>query len=155
MIIIFAIGPMGPSTHGLQAPRVVGQQRVDADAWLKATASGHITFLADNVTVPFTIEKRVGASVGLNRIRYSSEQEAVIGNLQDLALHLGEKSYPGNSTSLLFVRFCLDLWLSKSDFRALISILLKMVATEATDVKISNHIFQNHDFLPTNQKVKQ
>lgn len=67
-----------------------GQQRVDADAWLKATASGHITFLADNVTVPFTIEKRVGASVGLNRIRYSSEQEAVIGNLQDLALHLGD-----------------------------------------------------------------
>jgi hypothetical protein len=71
---------------------VYGHQRMGAEAFVKGTAEGQITFLNENVVLPFRIEKRVGASVALGRIRYSKEKEAVIGNLQDLALHLGDNA---------------------------------------------------------------
>lgn len=67
-----------------------GQQKVSADAWLKGVAEGQITFLEENVTVPFRVEKRLGASLGLGRVRYARDREAVIGNVQDLAVHLGD-----------------------------------------------------------------
>ncbi len=69
-----------------------GQQKVAADAYLKGTAEGTITFLRENVVIPFRIEKRVGASLALGRIRYSRERDAVIGNIQDLAVHLGDNT---------------------------------------------------------------
>lgn len=69
-----------------------GPQRVAADAWVRGCAEGTITFLRDNVTVPFHIEKRLGASVAIGRVRYSRDREAVIGNLQDLAVHLGDNA---------------------------------------------------------------
>jgi hypothetical protein len=69
-----------------------GPQKVGADAWVRGSAEGTITFLRDNVTIPFQVEKRVGASVALGRVRYSREKEAVIGNLQDLAVHLGDNA---------------------------------------------------------------
>lgn len=67
-----------------------GQQKVAADAFLKGVAEGQITFLRENVSLPYRVEKRVGASVGLGRIRFSSGEDAVIGNVQDLAVHLGD-----------------------------------------------------------------
>lgn len=67
-----------------------GQQQVHADAWVRGVAEGQVTFLRENVTLPFRIEKRVGASVGLGRIRYARDKDAVIGNVQDLAVHLGD-----------------------------------------------------------------
>jgi hypothetical protein len=67
-----------------------GHQKVSADAWVKGVAEGKLTLLREDLVVPFRIEKRVGASVALGRIRFSREQDAVIGNVQDLALHLGD-----------------------------------------------------------------
>lgn len=67
-----------------------GVQRVSADAFVRGVAEGTITFLNEGITVPYRIEKRVGASVALGRIRYSREQDAIIGNVQDLAVHLGD-----------------------------------------------------------------
>jgi hypothetical protein len=63
---------------------------VGADAYLKATASGTIWLLAKNVEIPFLIEKRIGASVDLADIRYDPGQQAVIGELRDLVVFLGE-----------------------------------------------------------------
>lgn len=69
-----------------------GPQRVTADAFVRGVAEGQITFLRDNVTLPFRIEQRLGASVSLARIRYARERDAVIGNVSDLALHLGDSA---------------------------------------------------------------
>jgi hypothetical protein len=69
-----------------------GPQKVAADAWVRGVAEGNITFLREGLTLPYRIEKRVGASVALGRIRYSRDREAVIGNLQDLAIHLGDNA---------------------------------------------------------------
>jgi hypothetical protein len=69
---------------------VYGPQKVTADAWLRGVAEGNITFLQENLTLPFRIEKRVGASVAVGRIRFARDRDAVIGNLQDLAVHLGD-----------------------------------------------------------------
>lgn len=69
-----------------------GPQRLGADAFLKGTAEGQITFLQENLVLPFRVEKRVGASVALGRVRYSRDQDAVIGNVQDLAVHLGDSA---------------------------------------------------------------
>ncbi len=67
-----------------------GTQKVAADAFVRGVAEGQIHFLRENVTIPFRIEKRLGASVALGRIRYSKDKDAVIGNVQDLAVHLGD-----------------------------------------------------------------
>ena len=75
---------------GLGTDLRYGAQRVGADAYLKATASGTIWLLAKNVEIPFLIEKRIGASVDLAEIRYDPGQQAVIGELRDLVVFLGE-----------------------------------------------------------------
>lgn len=67
-----------------------GPQKVEADAWVKGVAEGTLTLLQDNIRIPFRIEKRVGATVGLGRIRYDKRQACILGNVQDLAFHLGE-----------------------------------------------------------------
>ena len=67
-----------------------GRQKLGADAYVKATAEGTIWFARKNVEIPFLIEKRLGASVALADIRYDPGTKAVIGSLQDLAVHLGE-----------------------------------------------------------------
>ncbi len=69
---------------------VYGPQKVHADAYVKGVAEGRITLLRENITRPFRLEARVGASVSLGRVRYAPDREAVIANLQDLALHLGD-----------------------------------------------------------------
>lgn len=67
-----------------------GPQRVGADAYLRATASGTLFLLRKNVEIPFLFEKRVGASVTLGDIRYDPGHKAVIGSLRDLEVFLGE-----------------------------------------------------------------
>lgn len=67
-----------------------GPQKVHADAFLKGVAEGTITLLRENVSRPFRVEVRLGASLSLGRVRYAPDKEAVIANLQDLALHLGD-----------------------------------------------------------------
>lgn len=65
-------------------------QAVGADAFVKGVVEGTIFVLRENVEIPFTLEKRVGASVTLGDIRFDRGQQAIIGSLQDLALHLGD-----------------------------------------------------------------
>jgi hypothetical protein len=69
-----------------------GAQKVGADAYVKGVAQGTIFLLRENVEIPFTLEKRVGVSVTLGDIRYDREQQAVIGSLQDLGMHLGDNA---------------------------------------------------------------
>jgi hypothetical protein len=71
---------------------VYGPQRVHADAFLKGTATGTIRLLRENVEFPFTIEKRVGASLAIGHVHYDKGKEAVIGSVQDLAVHLGDNA---------------------------------------------------------------
>jgi hypothetical protein len=67
-----------------------GPQRVGADAWLKGTAEGTISFLGENIEIPFHVERRVGASVTLGDIRYDQSAGAVLGDLRDLTVRIGE-----------------------------------------------------------------
>ncbi|MBA2319824.1 MAG: hypothetical protein H0V89_01605 [Deltaproteobacteria bacterium] len=67
-----------------------GPQRVGADAYVRATATGTIFFLRKNVEIPFVFEKRVGASINLADIRYDAGHKAVIGSLRDLEVFLGD-----------------------------------------------------------------
>ncbi len=67
-----------------------GKQKVGADAWLKATCTGTVHLMAQNVELPFTLEKRVGASVTLADVHYDDDHEAVIGRLRDLGVNIGE-----------------------------------------------------------------
>lgn len=67
-----------------------GHQEVGADAYVRAVLEGTIVLLRQNVEIPFTIEKRVGASVTLGEIHFERGQAAIIGSLRDVGLHLGE-----------------------------------------------------------------
>ncbi|MBN2798770.1 MAG: hypothetical protein JXX28_06430 [Deltaproteobacteria bacterium] len=67
-----------------------GRQQVTADAWIRGIAEGRLVLLRENIAVPFTVEKRVGASVTLGDIHYEDQEEAIIGSLGDLAVHIGE-----------------------------------------------------------------
>jgi hypothetical protein len=67
-----------------------GQQKVGADAYVSGIAEGRVLLLRENIEFPFTIEKRLGASVAVGDIHYDTSREAVIGSLQDLGIHLGE-----------------------------------------------------------------
>lgn len=75
---------------GMGTELTYGQQQVSADAWVKAVAEGTITLLRENVEFPFRIEKRVGASVAIGDVRYDKGHRAVIGDLKDLSVHLGD-----------------------------------------------------------------
>lgn len=67
-----------------------GDQKVGADAYIKGVVQGTIFLLRENIEIPFTLEKRVGASVTLADIHFDRGQQAVIGSLQDIGLHLGD-----------------------------------------------------------------
>lgn len=69
-----------------------GTQRLDADAWVKGTAQGTVYLLRENIELPFQVERRIGASVGLGDIHYDDGHRAVIGQLRDLALHAGDRA---------------------------------------------------------------
>ncbi len=67
-----------------------GRQEVSADAWVRGVAEGTVYLLEERVEFPFRLERRVGASVALKDIRYDRGQEAVLGSLSDLAVHIGD-----------------------------------------------------------------
>lgn len=67
-----------------------GPQKIGADAFVRGTLEGELHLLADGLVVPFRITQRVGASIALGRIRFNRSEDAVVGNVQDLALHLGD-----------------------------------------------------------------
>lgn len=67
-------------------------QALTADAWVRGVAEGVVLLLDERVEFPFTIERRVGASVALRDLRYDPQAEAVIGSLADLGLHIGDSA---------------------------------------------------------------
>ena len=67
-----------------------GQQKVSADAYLRVRVQGVLYLLGSNLEIPFEIEKRAGVSLTLGDIRFERSEQAVLGSLQDLGLHLGD-----------------------------------------------------------------
>jgi hypothetical protein len=65
-------------------------QKIGVDAHLKATVDGRLFLLRDNIEVPFTLEKRIGAAAHLGNIRYDKDQCAVVGDVQDPFIDLGD-----------------------------------------------------------------
>lgn len=68
------------------------KQRVGADAYVRGVAEGRIILLAENIELPFVIERRVGASLAIGDIRYDPGHRAVIGSVQDLGVYLGDNA---------------------------------------------------------------
>lgn len=69
-----------------------GSQKLGADATVKGRFEGRLVLLNENVEIPIVLEKRVGATVALENIRYDPEHEAVIGSLGDLGVHIGDRA---------------------------------------------------------------
>ena len=69
-----------------------GTQKVTADAYVKGIAEGTVFLLNENVELPFTLERRLGASLTLKDVHYSPGDQAVIGSLGDLAVHIGDNA---------------------------------------------------------------
>lgn len=67
-----------------------GNQQISADAFVRGTASGTVRLLARNIEIPFTLTRRIGASVTLGNVHFSKEKDGVVGTLQDLVLHVGD-----------------------------------------------------------------
>ncbi len=67
-----------------------GQQRVGADAVLKGTISGTLHLAQDGVELPFTLERRLGASISLGDIHYDKSRQQVIGQLGHVEVDAGE-----------------------------------------------------------------
>ena len=64
-------------------------QRIGVDAHMRLMATGTAYLLRQNLEVPFTIERRLGAACFLGNIRYDKNARAVIGMVEDPAVHLG------------------------------------------------------------------
>ena len=67
-----------------------GRQRIDADAYARAVLEGKIWLLQENLEIPFTLERRFGASVALADVRYDRGRRAVVGSLRDVGVYMGE-----------------------------------------------------------------
>jgi hypothetical protein len=67
-----------------------GVQKIGIDAHVKAVATGTAFLLRDNVEIPFTIEKRLGAECHMGNIRYDKDKNAVVGDVQDPFVDLGD-----------------------------------------------------------------
>ncbi len=65
-------------------------QKIGIDAHVKATINGTAFLVRDSVEIPFTIEKRLGATAHMGNIRYDKEKRAVVGDVQDPFIDLGD-----------------------------------------------------------------
>jgi hypothetical protein len=66
------------------------QQQFGIEAHVKAVATGKVYLLRRNIEFPFVIEKRIGAEAALGDIRYDKDRKALVGELQDVTVDLGE-----------------------------------------------------------------
>ncbi len=65
-------------------------QKIGIDAHVKATINGTAFLVRDSVEIPFTIEKRLGATAHMGNIRYDKDKRAVVGDVQDPFIDLGD-----------------------------------------------------------------
>jgi len=68
------------------------EQKIGIDAHVKATVSGRALLIRESVEIPFTIEKRLGAACQMGNIRYDKDQRAVVGDVQDPFVDLGDNA---------------------------------------------------------------
>ena len=77
------------------------KQKIGVDAHVKAIASGKLILLQRNFEIPFTIEKRLGASCHLGDIRFDTGSNSVVGSVQNPSIHLGDHAILRMATELL------------------------------------------------------
>lgn len=65
-------------------------QKIGVDAAARVMVNGRIHLMKNNVELPFTLEKVLGASCSLGDIHYDKEQRAVVGAVQNPAVNLGD-----------------------------------------------------------------
>ena len=65
-------------------------QKIGVDAHVKAVVNGKLFLLKDNLELPFTLTKRLGASCHLGDIRFDKNENAILGTVQDPTIDLGE-----------------------------------------------------------------
>ncbi len=65
-------------------------QKIGVDAHVKATVTGTARLLKSNLELPFTLEKRLGATCYLGDIHYDKGVRAVVGAVQQPAIDLGD-----------------------------------------------------------------
>jgi hypothetical protein len=65
-------------------------QKIGIDAHVKVVMDGKALFLKQNVELPFTLEKRIGASCHLGDIRFDKTQNSIVGSVQNPSIDLGE-----------------------------------------------------------------
>ena len=65
-------------------------QKIGVDAHIKATITGTAYLIRDSVEIPFTIEKRLGAAAHMGNIRYDKDKRAVVGDVEDPFIDLGD-----------------------------------------------------------------
>ncbi len=66
------------------------RQRFGIEAHVKAVATGKLFLLRENIEIPFELEKRIGAQAALVDIRYDKEKRALMGDVGDLMIDLGD-----------------------------------------------------------------
>lgn len=67
-----------------------GDQRIGVDAHARAVVHGKALLLRQNLELPFTLEKRLGAACHLGNIHYDRTQRAVTGDIMEPSVDLGE-----------------------------------------------------------------
>lgn len=67
-------------------------QKVGIDAHVKAVVTGRALLIRESIEIPFTIEKRLGASCQMGNIRYDKDQRAIVGDVQDPFVDLGDSA---------------------------------------------------------------
>jgi hypothetical protein len=65
-------------------------QKIGVDAHMKVLASGTAYLLGNNLEVPFTLERRVGATCFLGDIHYDKDHRAIVGKVEDPSVHIGD-----------------------------------------------------------------
>lgn len=66
------------------------RQKFGVEAHVKVVATGKVYLLRENIEFPFALEKRIGAEANLLDIRYDRQREALVGDLGDISIDLGE-----------------------------------------------------------------
>jgi hypothetical protein len=66
------------------------RQRFGIEAHVKAVATGKVYLLRRNIEFPFVLEKRIGAEAALADIQYDRGRQALVGQLQDVTVDLGD-----------------------------------------------------------------
>jgi hypothetical protein len=67
-----------------------GEQEIGAEAYFKLVATGKCVLLDENLELPFTLEKRVGAEVHLGDLHYDAGKKEVVGKVRDVGVDLGD-----------------------------------------------------------------